>query len=79
MGWMILHLKYLRGGQYSFQKVTQFSQQNNVLFTTPSNIEGFLLRDICVSSIHLKRPILKIVKVSPTWESCEIGTVPFRN
>jgi hypothetical protein len=41
------------------QKLSKFSQGNNVLDDPPSNFGGFLLRDTCVSSNHQKRPILK--------------------
>jgi hypothetical protein len=33
-------------GKYSFHKLTQFSQINNVLDVLASNIDGFLTRDI---------------------------------
>jgi hypothetical protein len=36
--------------KYSFQKLTQLSQGNNVLDAHASNTDGFILRDICVSS-----------------------------
>jgi hypothetical protein len=44
-------LKTLIGRQYSFQKLSQFSQGNNVLDAPPSNIDGFLARNTCDSSI----------------------------
>jgi hypothetical protein len=53
------------GRQNSFQKLTQFSHGNKVVDAPPSNVEGILSRDKCVSSILLYRPILKIVSVSP--------------
>jgi hypothetical protein len=49
------------GRQYSFQKLTQFSQGNNVLDAPHSNVGGFLSRNICVSSTQLNRPILNKV------------------
>jgi hypothetical protein len=45
--------------KYSFQKLAQFSQENNVLDATPSNIDGFPWRGVCVSSTQLNRPIWK--------------------
>jgi hypothetical protein len=48
-------LKILRCRKYSFQKLTQFSQRNNVLNAPASNTDGFLSRDICVSSNSLDR------------------------
>jgi hypothetical protein len=35
-----------------FQKLTQFSQGNNLLNAPASNTDGFLLRDTCVSSTY---------------------------
>jgi hypothetical protein len=46
-------LKTLLGRQYSFQKLTQFSQGNNMLDGPPSNIDGFLSRDTYVSSTQM--------------------------
>jgi hypothetical protein len=45
-----LPLENLDGRQYSYIKVTQFSQGNNVLDTPASNFDGFLRRDTSVSS-----------------------------
>jgi hypothetical protein len=53
-------LKTLTGGKYSFQKLTQFSQGNSVLYAETSNIDGFLSRNTYVTSIQLNRPISKI-------------------
>jgi hypothetical protein len=39
--WTFLHLENLICRKYSFQKLTQFSQGNNVLDSPPSNIHGF--------------------------------------
>jgi hypothetical protein len=50
-------LKTMICRKYSFQKLTQFSQANNVLGAAASNIVGFLWRDTCVSSTQLNRPI----------------------
>jgi hypothetical protein len=41
-------LKMLISRQYYFQRLTQFSQGNNVLDAPLSNVDGFLLRDTCV-------------------------------
>jgi hypothetical protein len=38
------------------QTLTQFSQGNNVLNATLSNIDGFLWTDACVSSTQLNKP-----------------------
>jgi hypothetical protein len=50
-------LKSLSCRKYSFQKLTQFSEGNNVLDAPASNTNGFLLRDASVSSTQLHRPI----------------------
>jgi hypothetical protein len=41
----------------SFQKLTKFSQANNVLLAAASNIDDFVWRDTCVSSTLLSSPI----------------------
>jgi hypothetical protein len=43
--------------KYSFQKLTQFSQGNNVLDAAASNIDVILWRDTCVSLTQMNRPI----------------------
>jgi hypothetical protein len=43
-------LKILIWRMYSFQKLTQYSQANNVLYAPASNTGGFLVRYTCVSS-----------------------------
>jgi hypothetical protein len=45
--------------QYSFQKPTPKSQGNYKPDTHISNIDCFLSRDTCVSTIHMNRPILR--------------------
>jgi hypothetical protein len=50
---------------YSFQSITQFSQGDNVQDATASNMDGFLLRDICVSSTNLSIPIGSKKSLSP--------------
>jgi hypothetical protein len=45
-----LHLETKICRKYSFQKLTKFAQGNNVLAAPSSNSEGFLLRDVCISS-----------------------------
>jgi hypothetical protein len=52
-------METLSGRQYSFQKLTQFSQENTVLDALPSNIDIFISRGTCVSSTQLSRPIWK--------------------
>jgi hypothetical protein len=50
-------LKNLSCRKYSFTRLTQFSQGNNVLDDTCCNIDFFLSRDSCVSSTQMNRPI----------------------
>jgi hypothetical protein len=50
-------MKNLLGMKYSFQKLTEFLQGNNVLHAAASNIDGFVWCDICFSSTLLKSPI----------------------
>jgi hypothetical protein len=56
--------------KYSFEKFPQFSQGNNVLDAEASNIDDFLWRDSCVSSIQLiglfgtKQPIYTLKHIS---------------
>jgi hypothetical protein len=57
----------LRGRQYSFQKLIQFSQGNNV-----QDIPA----DTRVSPIHLKG-IFHKVNVAPTWKCWQIGSILF--
>jgi hypothetical protein len=46
-------------------KLTQFSQENNVLDAESYDIDGFLWRDTCVSSIQLNRTIWKKDSLPP--------------
>jgi hypothetical protein len=50
-------LKHLFCRNNSFQKLTQFSQGNNILDTPAFNMDHFLYTDICVSSTQCNRPI----------------------
>jgi hypothetical protein len=62
------HLKSLMGRQYSFQKLTPFSQGNNVLDAPPSNIDAFLSNDTCLSSNQLNSPIWNKMSISYLWK-----------
>jgi hypothetical protein len=46
-------LKTVIGRKYSFQKLFQLSERNNVLDATTFNIHAFLCRGTCISSTHL--------------------------
>jgi hypothetical protein len=72
-------LKNLSYRKYSCQKLTHFSQGNNVLDAPVPNTHGFLMRDTCVSStqligpfgtkrayLHLEKPKLQEVFLSKT-------------
>jgi hypothetical protein len=61
-------LKNLSYRKYSFQKLTQFSQGNNVLDALASNTASFISRDICVFKLA-KEPIWKKENLSPTPKS----------
>jgi hypothetical protein len=58
-------LKTMIFRKYSFQKLTQFSEGNNVLDAPASNTDGFPSRDTCVSSTHMNRPIWSKQSVYP--------------
>jgi hypothetical protein len=60
-----LPLENLMVRQHSFQKLTQILQGNKVLDSPVSNLDGFLSRDICVSSTQLSGPIWKKLIFSP--------------
>jgi hypothetical protein len=47
---LIANLKVLGFRKYSYPKLTQFSQANNVLDAPASNTDGFLSRNTCLSS-----------------------------
>jgi hypothetical protein len=57
-------LKNLSCKMYSFQKLTQFSQGNNVLDAPASKTDCFLSRDTCVSSTHLNRSVWNKMSLS---------------
>jgi hypothetical protein len=57
-------LDSLTDRKHSFQKVTQFSEGNNVLCSPSCNAAGFLLRVTRVSSAQLTRPVWTKMHVS---------------
>jgi hypothetical protein len=61
-------LKTLKGRQYSFQKLIQFSLVNKVLNAPACILDGFLLRDTCISSTELNRPMWNKMCVSTSWK-----------
>jgi hypothetical protein len=59
-------LKPLTYRKYSFQKLTQFAQANNVKYITATNTHGIVPRAAIVSSIQLNRAVLKKGNVGAT-------------
>jgi hypothetical protein len=70
-------LKTLEGRQYSFQKLAQFSQGNDVLHAPASNVLSLLSRDTCMSPTQLNKPIWIKMSVSPPWKPWWAGNIPF--
>jgi hypothetical protein len=58
-------LKHRNSTMYSFQKLSLFSQGNNVLDAAASNINGYLWRDPCVSSSQPNGPIYSKQRLPP--------------
>jgi hypothetical protein len=58
-------LKYLSFRKYSFQRLTPFSEGNNVLDAAASNIDGFHRRNKCASPTQLNRTICSKMSTSP--------------
>jgi hypothetical protein len=61
-------LKTMTERQYSFQKLTHFSQGDKLHFALPSNFDGFLSRVTCLSSSQLIAPIWNKMCISPPFE-----------
>jgi hypothetical protein len=55
--------------KYCFPKLTEFSQENNVLDFAASSVFGFLWRGTWVSSTQLNRPIWRKQSLSPPWNT----------
>jgi hypothetical protein len=73
---MIITLETLRGMQYSFQKVTQFSEGNNVEDITASNTLYFSIRHMCFS-ISTEEGTFNKMNDSTTPKSFYIASIPF--
>jgi hypothetical protein len=58
-------MKILFWKKYSFEKLTQFQQGNNVPDTFASTTHGFLSRETSVSSTYLNRPVWNKISPSP--------------
>jgi hypothetical protein len=61
-------LKMLIGRIYSLQKLTQYSEGNNVLDVASTRIDSFLWRGTCVSSPQLNRRMWNKMSLSPLWK-----------
>jgi hypothetical protein len=72
-------LKHLNCWKYSFQKLTQFSQGNNVVVAAALNMDGFLWRERRVSSSQLNRPVGSQESLSPPWNTKVSGRIPFKS
>jgi hypothetical protein len=55
--WAFLHPETVISRKYSFQKLTEFSQGNNVVNVAASTMHGFIWKDRCVSSTQLNSSI----------------------
>jgi hypothetical protein len=74
---MIILLQNVFDCKYSFQKLTQFSQGNNVQDPPASN-KLFSYKTYIVSSIHLNGAVLLKGDIPYTWKPWDIGSVPFK-
>ena len=72
-------LKNLSGRGYDFQKLTSFSHGDNVIDAPVSDTNDFLLRETCVSSPQLIRPISNKQSLSPPSKTYIVGSIPFKN
>jgi hypothetical protein len=70
-------LKTMICRNYSFPKLTQFSQGNHELDAYASDTHGFLLGDTCVSSTQLNRPTWTNLNLTPSWKLWFAGHIPF--
>jgi hypothetical protein len=65
--------------KYSFQKLPQFSQGNNLLDADASDRDGSLPKDTCVSSTQLDRPTWREESLSPLRNTLVAKSIPFKN
>jgi hypothetical protein len=63
-----LHLVTPKCRMYSFQKLTHFSQRNNVVDANASKTDGCLWRDTCASSTQLNMCIWSKMSLSLPWK-----------
>jgi hypothetical protein len=72
-------VKHVSCRKYSFEKLTEFPQGNNVLYAVASNIDGYLWRDTCVSSTQPDTPIRSKQSLFPPRNIKVAGTIHFKN
>jgi hypothetical protein len=64
--------------RYSFQKLPQFSQEDNVLDTPACQTDVFC-RDLHVFSTYLNRPLWNKMSLCPRWKLWCENSIPFKN
>jgi hypothetical protein len=62
-------LKILICRKYSFQKLSKFSEVNNVIDSAAFYTHGFLLRDMRDSSTQVYRPTWNKERLSVPWKT----------
>jgi hypothetical protein len=72
---MFSPMKTLRGRQYSFQQLTQYTMLNKLLDSLASNINDSLTREQCFS-FHLYGTILHEIDVPHPWKHWEVSSIP---
>ena len=65
--------------KFSFRKLMQFSQENNVVEAPGCNTDGLILKDTCLFSIKLNMPIWNKMSLSPPRKFWFAGSNPFKN
>jgi hypothetical protein len=73
------NLKTLICRMYSYQKLTQFSQGNNVLNSDTSNRDVFLWISINVPSTQLNSPTWNKQSLTLPWKTEGTGSIPVKN
>jgi hypothetical protein len=72
-------LKHISCRKYSFEKLTEFPQGNNVVDAVASNIDCFLWRDTCVSSTQPNMPNRSKQCLFPPRNTKVAGTIHLKN
>jgi hypothetical protein len=66
--WAIIYIEKCDEKEVFLQERSQFSQGNSVLDVSASHTDCILLKNACVSSTYLNRPIWKKMSLSPPWK-----------